>query len=875
MFPGSGAGLLPARLPTPSAFAPRSLRLKALVVAVLVLVTSSPLIAQREPVLKQIDLPHPYYFREMYLPQLTTGPSAVAWSPDSRSVVYSMAGSLWRQRAGGLEAEQMTAGTGYDYQPDWSADGRWIVYTCYLKDAMELWVLDVLSKQTHPLTHGGAVNVEPRFSPDGKRIAFVSTSDHGHFHIFVASFRDGELTDVQRFTGETRSTLPRYYYSQLDHEISPAWSPDGTELLFVSNRGHIYGTGGFWRMKAEAGAEPREIHYEETAWKAHPDFSPDGKRIVYASYLGQAWHQLWLMPANGGDPFPISYGDYDSINPRWSPDGKQIAFISNRNGNTSLWLQNIPGGAQVEVEHKLRRWLKLMGDLAITLVDANRQALAARISVTDQDGRAYAPEDAWMHADDSFDRKERPFEAHYFHSAGKAGMAVPARGVEVEVTKGLDYRPVKRKIQVAANQQNKLIITLEPLRPPQSSGSQWVSGDVHVHMNYGGAYRNTPKHLVEQAAAENLPIVQSLIVNKEQRVPDISYFRTTPDAASTSRNLLLYGQEFHTSYWGHLGLLNLQRNFILPDYAAYPNTAAASLFPTNADVADLAHQQQAVVGYVHPLDAVPDPIKDASLTNELPVDVALGKVDYIEVLGFSEHKSTAAVWYRLLNCGFRLPAAAGTDAMANFASLRGPVGLNRVYVKVPAGPFAIAPWLSSLKQGHTFATNGPLLDFKLEGREAGDDLKLPAPGQVKFTAAMRSIVPIDHLQIVCNGEVVRDLNTNSYPASDRQSADVEGALPISQTGWCLLRAWSEKAEYPVLDLYPYATTSPIYVSVAGSQPDASADAAYFIAWINRLTEAARANKDWNSEAEKNSVLELLSRSLGVYQRLQQPSNPKH
>ncbi|PYX96682.1 MAG: hypothetical protein DMG71_05100 [Acidobacteria bacterium] len=102
------------------------------------LVTSYQLIAQREPVLKQIDLPHPYYFREMYLPQLTTGPSAVAWSPDSRTLVYSMAGSLWRQQIDSGDAEQLTAGPGYDYQPDWSGSsttsittmpssyGRWI-----------------------------------------------------------------------------------------------------------------------------------------------------------------------------------------------------------------------------------------------------------------------------------------------------------------------------------------------------------------------------------------------------------------------------------------------------------------------------------------------------------------------------------------------------------------------------------------------------------------------------------------------------------------------------------------------------------------------------------------------------------------------------
>ena len=262
--------------------------IRSWVLGLLVCAVSSFLFAQREPVLKQIDLPHAYYFREMYLPQLTTGPSSVAWAPDSRALVYSMAGSLWRQEVGSSVAEQLTAGPGYDYQPDWSTDGRSIVYTTYNNDAMELQVLDVASGQSHPLTHGGAVNLEPRFSPDGKRIVFVSTSFHGRFHIFVGKFENGELKDVQRLTGENRSSLPRYYYSQFDHEISPVWSPDGSEIVFVSNRGHIYGTGGFWRMKAEPGAEAREIHYEETTWKARPDFSPDGKRLVYASYLGQA-----------------------------------------------------------------------------------------------------------------------------------------------------------------------------------------------------------------------------------------------------------------------------------------------------------------------------------------------------------------------------------------------------------------------------------------------------------------------------------------------------------------------------------------------------------------------------------------------------------
>ena len=161
-----------------------------------------------------------------------------------------MAGSLWRQKLDSTVAEQLTDGPGYDYQPDCSSDGRWVVYVSYAKDAVELWALNLETRQTQQLTHGGAVNVEPRFSPDGKRVAFVSTAFNGHLHIFVGQFRNGELVDVRRLTGENRSDLPRYYYSMFDHEISPAWSPDGAEILFHYQSRALYGTGGFWRMKA-------------------------------------------------------------------------------------------------------------------------------------------------------------------------------------------------------------------------------------------------------------------------------------------------------------------------------------------------------------------------------------------------------------------------------------------------------------------------------------------------------------------------------------------------------------------------------------------------------------------------------------------------
>jgi TolB protein len=476
-----------------------------------------------------------------------------------------------------------------------------------------------------------------------------------------------------------------------------------------------------------------------------------------------------------------------------------------------------------------------------------------------------------MQAEDNFVRAERPFESHYFHGSGISELTVPVGRIQIEATKGFEYSVEKQS--VICNTASSLVIHLKPLQVPTNPNTRWVSADLHVHMNYGGAYRNTPAQLVAQQTAENLFLVENLVVNKEQRIPDIAYFRTTPDPASTPNHWLLHGQEFHTPFWGHLSLLHLTRNFLLPDYAAYGSTAAASLFPTNAVVEDLAHQQQALVGYAHPFDVAEDPVNDPTLNHgqpldeglELPVDAALGKVDYIEALGFSDHRDTASVWYRLLNCGFRLPAGAGSDTMANYASLRGPVGLTRVYAQIPRTANGTKPLLDALKQGRTFATNGPLLGLTLGGKNAGGQLNLPAgENKISFTAWLRSFVPVDQLDLVCDGKVVRDLKLNA----DRQSADISGSVPISQTGWCLLRASSDKPEHPVLDDYVYATTSPIYVKVSGSDPKPVEDAAFFIAWIDRLSDAAKANTDWNTGEEKASVLQMLNQARQVYVDLQ-------
>src|SRR3984885_11201138 len=162
----------------------------------LLLAASAAAAAPPPPTPPAIDQPHAYYYSEMYLPQLTAGPASLAWSPDSRELVYSMAGSLWRQRIDATLAVQLTDGPGYDYQPDWSPDGRSVVYASNQDNAIELWRLDLASGRGTQPTPGGAVNGEPRFSPDGRQLVFVSTSFNKRFHIFTGTLTAAGLIDV-------------------------------------------------------------------------------------------------------------------------------------------------------------------------------------------------------------------------------------------------------------------------------------------------------------------------------------------------------------------------------------------------------------------------------------------------------------------------------------------------------------------------------------------------------------------------------------------------------------------------------------------------------------------------------------------------------
>lgn len=201
-------------------------------------------------------------------------------------------------------------------------------------------------------------------------------------------------------------------------------------------------------------------------------------------------------------------------------------------------------------------------------------------------------------------------------------------------------------------------------------------------------------------------------------------------------------------------------------------------------------------------------------------------------------------------------------------------GLLRVFARIGAR-LDHGVFLAAIRQGRTFVTNAPLLEFTLERgaradrrgaslpAEIGDELRLTA-GRHRLHARvwLKSHIPIDRLEIVRNGVVV----TSVPLAGDRMQAQARVPLDVDQSGWYIVRAYADGPRAPVLDLYPFATTSPIYVTVADRPVRSRQDAEFFLKWIDRVQEDVNAHTGWNTVAERGSVLDQIAKARAEFER---------
>ena len=182
---------------------------------------------------------------------------------------------------------------------------------------------------------------------------------------------------------------------------------------------------------------------------------------------------------------------------------------------------------------------------------------------------------------------------------------------------------------------------------------------------------------------------------------------------------------------------------------------------------------------------------------------------------------------------------------------------------VATSPAPAASWMRAIKAGKTFATNGPLLSLTADGKEPGSEIAFTlGTHTMNVRATLHSIVAVEHLELVQNGKVVATIPMSA----DHKSAAASVRVPVDKSGWITLRAWSEHASPPILDIYPFATTSPVYLTVAGIPPRSPDDARFFIDWVDRLREGAERHQGWNNAEEKASVLDLISRARAEFEK---------
>lgn len=488
-----------------------------------------------------------------------------------------------------------------------------------------------------------------------------------------------------------------------------------------------------------------------------------------------------------------------------------------------------------EPAHRVR--VRLVGD----------ESVAARVSVTDSRGEPHAPDGAIL-------RKDSQGRA-YFYAAGDFELGIPEGPSQWSFSRGLETVP--RRISVDCRSDLELEVRLDPWTRLATRG--WYSGDSHVHLHTGGPLNVTVNDALVAARAEDLNYVNLCVSNNEgDDIRDADLITGQAHSLSTSQHLLVFGEEMRSSIYGHMQFFGI-RKLVEPQYTGFNNTPQHHDYPANYVMAAEAIRQGGIVTYGHPMfSGQPDPFSgdpaaDNAAARELPIDAILGLAHAIDLMSYnSDEVSSTELWYRLLNCGIRLSACVGTDALLDRET--DPMGGERVYVKVDGG-LTMRGWLDGLKSGRSFVTNGPLASLKVNGLDLGDTCRLAGPETVHVTAQVESLVPFEVVEVMVNGQVAH----TGVPAPGSTSGDVrlmsfDVELPIRQSSWVALRVRAAGHEsHQGMGGPAWAHTSPVYVQVQEQPITSREDAVYFVDWIEKLLRVVATRDRYASASDRQQV----------------------
>jgi Tol biopolymer transport system component len=229
--------------------------------------------------------------------------------------------------ADGTNERRLTNNSAADETPAWSPNGEQIAFVSTGNGNEDIYVMNADGSDQRQLTDHEDNDLHPDWSPDGTRIIFVSDRD-GDMEIYVM---DSDGGNQRRLTHTSAG------------DMRPDWSPDGKQILFNSERD---GNWEIYVMEADGGNQRRLT--ESPAWELFPAWSPDGIKIVYFSMIGGVQKQdIYVMNADGTSVNQLTNNPNTvDEDPVWSPDGSQIAFQSDRDGNYEIYIMDADGGNQ-------------------------------------------------------------------------------------------------------------------------------------------------------------------------------------------------------------------------------------------------------------------------------------------------------------------------------------------------------------------------------------------------------------------------------------------------------------------------------------------------------------------------------------------------
>ena len=230
----------------------------------------------------------------------------------------------------GVNAAPITGNQSINLSPRWSPDGRLIAYTSYRNGNPDLFVLNFDSGRRDVLSAQRGLNVTPAWSPDGQWLAFAMSAGGG---TNLSLMPKGGGTPRPLTTGPAIS-------------VSPSFSPNGRQIVFNSDRG---GSPQIYAMDVE-GTNLRRLTFQGN-YNASPRWSPRGEKIVFMCRLGG--NQICLINPDGtGLQQLTTLGNNED--PAWSPDGRHIAFTSTRMGPRDIFVMHADGTEQTRLTHNGR-----------------------------------------------------------------------------------------------------------------------------------------------------------------------------------------------------------------------------------------------------------------------------------------------------------------------------------------------------------------------------------------------------------------------------------------------------------------------------------------------------------------------------------------